>query len=181
MELDVRAAETLAAQVFGILPAEDDPVPIGPWGPILRDLPRVRGSGLALGPVPNPWILLALNPQPLPPLPALMARALLDRAETLADIGKALGAEAIAQDYVAALIDDLCPPPRRIPIPRPPKGEGDPPPRPEEIEITAGDLLQIGAALRSDAAWSAHPGLALALREHGGRAMGFAIQGFRRP
>ncbi len=188
--LDRSAVLAFVDQMFGFRPADDDPAPIGPWGPIVRGI-------LTRGPVPEPWDLSLvsflqprkrfggfvldpslkfLNPQPLPPLPALMLEALLARAELLADLGKATGNEGAAVDFVRMMVDDLCPPPWRFPIPKPKGGEGDPPPRPDELVLDASGLLIIGAGLRSAAAWTAHASLATALVESGLRAADVALE-----
>jgi len=60
---------------------------------------------LRLGPVPYFWQLVALNPQPLPPLPAQLASALVTRAEPSADAS----GEDKAASNVQQVVDDLCP------------------------------------------------------------------------
>jgi len=90
--LDRTSVLTFVDQMFGFRPADDDVAPIGHWGPIIRGI-------LVSSPVPDPWrpgfnfgsFLLPqgrlggfsldpsvkfLNPQPLPPLPALMLEGL---------------------------------------------------------------------------------------------------------
>lgn len=189
---DRSAVVTFVERIFGLRPADDDPSPIGPWGPVLRMiLPRLSQQAV-LGPHPEPWLLVALNPQPLPPaphswswaalnpqplppLPAMMLEALLSRTELIADVGKATGSGGAAIDYVRSMVEDLCPPPRRIPIP-PRGGDGDPPPRPNELVVSATDLIVLGAGLRQAAAWTAHPELAAAYVEMGHRAMDVGVE-----
>lgn len=186
MAIELQVIEAFVGQLVGFRPADDDPEPIGPWGPIIRVMLTPR---LTLGPQPEPWLLAALNPQPLPPLlptdpvPWLarqMIEGLLARAELLADIGRATGNEGLATDYVHAMVDDLCPPPRRFPIPPRPKGDGDPPPRPDELVIDAATLVMIGSGLRDAAGWSTHDGLRVALRDAGLRGIEAGVEHFAR-
>lgn len=188
--LDRTAVLAFIDQMFGFRPPDDDPDPIGPWGPVLRKI-------FVSGPIPDPWSaafhaprsqferfhldhsLQFLNPQPLPPLPALMLEALITRAELIADVGKAIGANDAAPKYVHMMVDDLCPTPRlwKYP-PSPPKGGdgGVRPPRPNELVLDASGLLLLGAGLRNAAAWTAHKSLATAFVDMGTHACNIALE-----
>lgn len=177
MKIDINTAAGLVEQLFGGLPAEDTPTAPGPWWPIIRTIVNERFEVL-MGPRPElwqngqrpllwaRWSLAALNPQPLPPMPAMMIEALVSRAELLADIGQAIGKPGMGSDLIRAMVEDLCPPPRKIPIP----------PRPYELVISAADLVLIGAGLRQAAAWTAHAELRSALQESGGRGMEVGLE-----
>jgi len=194
MAIELQIIETFVGQLAGFRPPDDDPGPIGPWGPIIRVMlshrlraPVQLGTPiLAFGPQPEPWRLIALNPQPLPPLPTdpvpwlarQMTEALLARAELLADVGRATGNDSLAADFVRDMVEDLCPPPRRFPIPPFPKGDGDPPPRPDELVVDAATLVMIGAGLRDAAGWTAHDGLRVALRDAGLRGIEAGVESF---
>ena len=97
-------------------PSDDDPLPHGPWDPVIRGaLQKFRNAAAvhrvgphpdpwrpgsdpkswARGPLPDPWLRLdavALNPQPLPPASVwlgLMADEVIARAEMMAEIAAA--------------------------------------------------------------------------------------------
>lgn len=127
-----------------------------PIDPVIRDalywipawISQLSPPGIAAGPVPEPWLPAAIVPPAPAPLPARIAAALVERAGLVAD---ASGPEAAAS-YVQRMVDDLCPPPRVIPI-GPPKGSW-PPSEPRPIlglTISPGDLLRFAASLRSAA------------------------------
>jgi hypothetical protein len=177
MRIDINTAARFVEQLYGVRPADDTPTPPGPWWPIIRTIVNERFEMLT-GPRPEPWqngqrallwarwSLAALNPQPLPPLPAMLIEALVSRAELLADIGQAIDKPGMGSDFIRAMVEDLCPPPRKIPIP----------PRPYELVISAADLVFLGAGLREAAAWTAHAELRSALEEFGGRGMEVGLE-----
>jgi hypothetical protein len=97
-------------------PSDDNPLPHGPWDPVIRAalekfriVAAVHRMGphpdpwrlgphpipWAQGPLPDPWLRLgaaALNPQPLPPRSVwlgLMADEVIARAETMAEMAAA--------------------------------------------------------------------------------------------
>jgi hypothetical protein len=127
----------IAALVGGMLgsgyrPSDDDPPPIGPWGPVMRLAVALAHPSL-FGPRPEPWRgaaagyangdVVALNPQPLPPRALAviaLGRAAILRAELLGEAAAFAGHAGGAERYMLDLIDDWCgTPPRKFPWPRP--------------------------------------------------------------
>jgi hypothetical protein len=130
------------------------------WAPHPDPWRLAMNLDVALGPISNPGPLAALNPQPLPPIAARLAAALVARAELIAD---ASGPDAAAS-YVQRMIDDLCPPPRVIKL-SPPKGPW-PPSEPRPIlglTVSPSDLVLFARTLKSAARSVAHEQLAGAL------------------
>lgn len=160
----LRALFSFVDGMIGERPTEDNGLPPGPWSPIIRDV--VSRMSPVLGPIPDPWLLAGLNPQPLPPLPmrwafiTAVAEAAVSRIELIADMGAALGSEHAAPNYLRQLTDELCPPPRRIPWPKKIRWPAPPPPRPEELTITASDLMIISTVFEAAAHESSHAALA---------------------
>lgn len=135
------------AQMVGSLfgpafrPADDDESPIGPWGPVIRELfagrifeaEPAQGAGLAFA----RFGIAMLNPQPLPPrigYVIALGQAAVIRAELIGEIADRGGRETGGGRYLLALVDDWCgTPPGKIPWPRPY-------PRPEWARGTLGAL-----------------------------------------
>ena len=156
--------------VGGTVGYEDpnNPQPPGPWDPYIREaLRNLIGYGpvpdpwrllfdLAPGPGPQPWLEVALNPQPLPPkatLAAAIAREVIGRAVLMQEIANAIQNEGEQQGIiiVGGLIshfledcgnDRLFP---KKPIPPPPPAE------PGE-KLTAFELIAMGAQFERAAA-----------------------------
>lgn len=145
LSLSPRALVSLIAGLTGGYPNPDDPEPVGPWGPVIRQaLERVR--------------LAALNPQPLPPRLAVareLGEALVSQVVALQALAEALPGEArgSVQSYASGLISrfiDDCGNGRIvIKIPK----HGPWPPNPDEPKpIGPEELALIGAGLASAAA-----------------------------
>ncbi len=126
----------------------DNPLPHGPWDPVIRL--ALEKSILVHGPQPDPWRAtierVALNPQPLPPRTAFilsLGQAVLGRAELIQEISGTTG-------YAARFVDDYCGNGFRFPWPFPG-------PRPNWFreEVTAMDLavmaVQFDAAAKASA------------------------------
>jgi hypothetical protein len=128
---------SLIGQVIFGRPSDDDPRPPGPADPVIfRALEKTLwalGNGVpwraqtAFGPRPEPWIQVALNPQPLPPRTLFFAeidQEVIERASLIQETADALTSQGerqgiiIVGGYVSRFADDfeLCP---RIPWPFP--------------------------------------------------------------
>lgn len=156
----LRALFSLVDGLFGERSTDDNRPPPGPWTPIVRDV--FSRSNHLFGPLPDPWLLAGLNPQPLPPRWALitaLAEAAIARAELVADVGAALGGEQAGPAYIQRLTDDLCPPPLSISLPKK-RWPAPPPPRPDELVITGSDLFIISTAFENAARETPHARLA---------------------
>jgi hypothetical protein len=114
LQLSRSTFATLLGQLTGRgNPNPDDPLPAGPWGPVVRHaLGRV---GARFGPHPEPWVEADLNPQPLPPHAAFavaLAQAVIDRAGLMQDVADGLAREGqqrgiiIVSGYLSRFIDD---------------------------------------------------------------------------
>lgn len=130
----------------------DNPLPPGPWDPVIRK--ALRGIDLVAGPHPEPWRRaghVMLNPQPLPPREMW---ALIAAQAIVADIQRTseslrmfpedfqYRAVEMTQARLAELVDDWCGTgwPRRWPFPWP----WPPEPDPREL-VNPLDLIIIGA------------------------------------
>ncbi len=60
-----QALVSLLGQVISGYPDPENPQPPGPWDPHIRR--ALQSVQLVFGPHPEPWVQVALNPQPLPP------------------------------------------------------------------------------------------------------------------
>ncbi len=68
-----QALVSLLGQVISGYPDPENPQPPGPGDPVIRRaLQRVQ---LVFGPQPEPWVQVALNPQPLPEGPCSLLRS----------------------------------------------------------------------------------------------------------
>lgn len=102
----------LVSHLAGLYPNPDDPDPI-PWGPVIRKaLERVRW---AAGPLPDPWVWAALNPQPLPPRYAAavaLGQAVVDQVGSLEEMAQALpegsrdSIAAYTKGFIGRFVDD---------------------------------------------------------------------------
>lgn len=111
------SSRTLAI-LFGQLtgrgnPNPDDPLPGGPWGPVVRN--ALERLAVRVAPHPEPWIEAGLNPQPLPPRAAFavaLAQAVIDRAALMQDVADGMANEGqqrgiiIVSGYLSRFIDD---------------------------------------------------------------------------
>jgi hypothetical protein len=117
---------SLIGQLINGRPSDDDPRPPGHWGPVIRG--ALQKTLWVLGPPqPQPWVQVALNPQPLPPRTlffAAIAQEVIERASLIQETADALTSQGerqgiiIVGGYVSRFADDfeLCP---RIPWPFP--------------------------------------------------------------
>src|SRR5262245_21560085 len=94
---------SLLSELMGSYPNPDDATPPGPWDPVIRKaLDRIRWAS---GPQPDPWVWVALNPQPLPPRFAFataIAREMIDQISTLKDTPHASAAATFDERSSAA-------------------------------------------------------------------------------
>jgi len=156
----------------GANPNPDDSTPPGPWDPYIRQaLNRVRlTSGFSpapsmptpilwredFGPLPDPWMLVALNPQPLPPrvaFPLAIAQEVISHVELAQQIAEAIGHQGeeqgiiIVGGIVSRFVDDCGNGriwrKRPFPIP-PPFGDAD-------DRLTALELVVMGAQFEQSA------------------------------
>jgi hypothetical protein len=132
-----QALVSLISQLIFGRPSDDDPRPPGPADPVIfkalgRTLwvlgyPVPWRAQTAFGPRPEPWVQVALNPQPLPPRTlffAAIAQEVIERASLIQETADALTSQGerqgiiIVGGYVSRFADDfeLCP---RIPWPFP--------------------------------------------------------------
>lgn len=119
---------------------EGDPLPPGPWDPVIRKaFNQIRWQ---FGPLPDPWITsvsnpfsqVALNPQPLPPRLAyttVLAQEMVNSIANLQDMAEILPEDAqarvgeIANRRLQLFFDDYCgTPPRKSPFPGPRPRDG---------------------------------------------------------
>lgn len=146
-------------------PDPDNPLPPGPWDPVIRDILQGHINLAQAGPQPQPWRYMEqvwlswqqvmLNPQPLPPLEnwAVMAATAIvkdiqqtaDKMPLLPEEFQLRAVEGI-QAKLAQLVDDWCGTgwPRRWPIPIPFPLPPEPEPDPREINVTPLDLIIMG-------------------------------------
>ena len=138
------ALVSLVSQLTGGLPHDpNNPPPPGPKDPVIRRvLERFRhvlGHSVPWsvdGLYPEPWLTVALNPQPLPPRLALataLAQEMIDRTMLLQDLADALPEETQAHvreamgRRLSLFAGDYCgtiPIPIPIPLPGPSQGDG---------------------------------------------------------
>lgn len=133
-----QALVSLIGQVIFGRPSDDDPRPPGPADPVIfRALEKtlwVLGNGVpwraqtAFAPPPEPWVQVALNPQPLPPRTLFfvaIAQEVIERASLIQETADALTGQGerqgiiIVGGYVSRFADDWCGSPVRIPWPFP--------------------------------------------------------------
>ena len=146
-------------------PNPDDPTPPGPWDPYIRQaLSRLGLSNhpgpipwlQPFGPLPDPWIMVALNPQPLPPgvaFPLAIAQQVISHVELvqeIADLIRPRGEEQgiiIVGGILSRFVDDCGNGriwrKRPFPIP-PPQVEFD-------NRLTALELIVMGAQFEESA------------------------------
>jgi len=118
----------------------------------------------------NPISWAALNPQPLPPRAAFIAafaEEVIDRALLMQEIADALPHQGeqqgiiIVSGYLNRFVDDLCPEPIKIKIPKPKRDETD--------RLSALELLAAGVVFEQNAASVASEGLQQELRNAGAK------------
>lgn len=111
-----QALVSLIGQVTSGRPSDDDPRPPGHWGPVIRG--ALQKTLWVLGPPqPQPWVQVALNPQPLPPRTlffAAIAQEVIERASLIQETADALTSQGerqgiiIVGGYVSRFADDWC-------------------------------------------------------------------------
>jgi hypothetical protein len=182
LNISVRQLGGLVSEMIGgtiANPDPDNPTPPGPWDPYIRKSllrlglifgPTPETWRAVIGPGPQPWNLVALNPQPLPPkatFAAFIAQEVIDRAVLAQEVADLIaGAEqslGISGGMVSRFIDDcgndlLW---RKRPFP-PPKGESD-------NRLTALELVVMGAQFEQNAFATANEQLQQEFRNAGAR------------
>ena len=146
---------SLVSQLISGNPNPDDPnEPHGPIGPVVRKAYE-RMSSFAK-PEPEPWVQVALNPQPLPPRMAFsvaLAQEVIEKAVSLSEMADALPREVRGQtqefavNFVSRFIDD-CGNGRIVPWKRPP---GPFPHFLGDKAVNGIELVVIGAQLANSA------------------------------
>jgi hypothetical protein len=133
------------------MPDPDNPMPHGPWDPVIRN--AIAKTVRVFGPIPDPWNWL--NPQPLPPRYFFLS-AVADEiismvlvAREIAEINGSVNQNSKSSaSYMKGIVDDWCGTMwllRHFPIPPRPHG-GDPEPRPEWLnpQLNGLDLVVLG-------------------------------------
>ena len=133
-------ASILSSYIGGYPNPEGDPLPPGPWDPVIRG--AFNQFVWQLGPLPDPWVVgiqnpvsqVALNPQPLPPRLAyttLLAQEIINSITNLQSMAEVLPEDAqarigeIANRKLQLFFDDYCgTPPRKSPFPWPRPSDG---------------------------------------------------------
>jgi len=154
---------SIIGQLLAGYPDPDNPPPPGRWDQLIRAAvgrivlvipplpdPPWRWESV-LGPVPDPWAQVSLNPQPLPPRTlfyAALAQEFIDRATLLQETADALNNQGeragiiIIGGYVARFADDFCGNGFNIKWPFP-----NPPPWWFTEEVSGLDLVVLGAQI----------------------------------
>lgn len=153
--------------LFGLQPDPDNPLPPGPWDPLIRQVFGLTARHAHVFAEPGGFVQrsgrfvdrVALNPQPLPPRFAVvvaLAEAAVSRAELVADVGAASGHNRAGGRYMSELLENWCgTPPRKFPWP----GPG---PRPDWAGTAVGPLDHLLMAATFDAMLQAGVGEELA-------------------
>ncbi|MEO5651060.1 MAG: hypothetical protein ABIR03_14215 [Ginsengibacter sp.] len=158
---------SLASQLSNIYnPNPDDPEPVGPWGPVIRQ--AYQFSKLS-------WV--ALNPQPLPPKEVIamnLARQVIDRAGLMNEIANGVNSNGekqgiiIVSGYISRFIDDcgngvikIKIPKRRGPVPNP-----DPDPTLQPI-----DFIMMGLQFQAEANATGDEGLKKVFADAAGKLL----------
>ncbi|HXG93073.1 MAG TPA: hypothetical protein VNN73_12015 [Blastocatellia bacterium] len=138
-------------------PNPDDSNPPGPWGPVIRR--AAERARYLLGPSPEPWNEVLLNPQPLPPKAAFaqaLAQEAIDRAALMQEVADALTQAGERQGIiiiggmVSRFIDDCGNGKIKHPVP---------PPRHSDGRLGALELLVMAAEFERSATATNHEGL----------------------
>lgn len=169
-----KALVSLVSELISGTPNPEEEDSPGPWDPVLRrSWERVLW---ALGPRPEPWARVALNPQPLPPRIAFavaLAREVVDRVDSLHELAETLGDSGgerpreVAGALLERFVDDCGngrfprPPFPKWPFPWPPPWPG----LTERLESV--DIIVIGAELARASARATHEELRRNLEEAG--------------
>jgi hypothetical protein len=109
-----RALLCSVRQLINGYPDPENPQPPGPWDPVIRR--ALQRTLWVFGPLPDPWVQVSLNPQPLPPIFALahaIAQEVIDRAASIQEVtdaqreGNQRGI-IIVGGYISRFVDDYC-------------------------------------------------------------------------
>jgi hypothetical protein len=122
-----QALVSLIGQLIFGRPSDDDPRPPGHWGPVIHvalektlwvlGYPVPWRAQTAFRPSHEPWVQVALNPQPLPPRTlffAAIAEQVIERASLIQETADALTSQGerqgiiIVGGYVSRFADDWC-------------------------------------------------------------------------
>lgn len=156
--------------ISGYTPNPEDPDPAPwPWRHVInKAFERMAGS------YSNKWTFAALNPQPLPPkvhFAITLAHEVIERAGMMQEIAAGLSNDSeergiiIVSGYLSKFVDDICPDPptikipkKRWPFPWPPDPNPDP-------RWTGLELAVIGTIFQNEARLAGHDGIQRALNE----------------
>ncbi len=158
--IPLKSLVSLVGHLTGGYEDPDHPLPPGPWSPVIREaLKRVRWN---LGPSPEPWRQVMLNPQPLPPRLAFavaLGQSVVDHLTTLQEFGLALptasqeSIKSYSSGYLKRFIDDCGNGIIVIHIPKhgpfPPSDDEPKPINPEEL-IVLGAQLALASAIHPE-------------------------------
>jgi hypothetical protein len=134
-----KALTSIFRSFIDYYPDPNNPLPPGPWDPVIRK--ALSQMGWKFRPSPDPWILreywgdqIALNPQPLPPRLAyitVLAQEVVNSVVNLQDLTETLSGDfqaqiaQVANQRLQLFFDDYCgTPPRKSPFPFPHPREG---------------------------------------------------------
>ena len=184
----------LVNELLGAYPDPDNPLPPGPWDPIIRKTlermgpwpepwrfgiePEIlrliaRRDPRVWDTIGGPWGAVALNPQHLPPrvaIAAAFAEAAVERFELMQDVADAVmpeeGGSGIG-NVIARFVDDVCGNElrRKYPLP-PPKGDE---------RFTALELAVIASRFERAASATVHEGLCRAFSSGGAKLRDAAL------
>lgn len=132
--LSRKALTSIFRSFIDYYPDPDNPLPPGPWDPVIRK--ALSQMGWKFRPSPDPWISskyfgeqVALNPQPLPPRLAyitVLAQEVVNGIVNLQDLTETLPGDfqaqitQVANQRLQIFFDDYCgTPPRKSPFPIP--------------------------------------------------------------
>lgn len=178
-----KALTSIFRSFIDYYPDPNNPLPPGPWDPVIRK--ALSQMGWKFRPSPDPWILreyfgdqVALNPQPLPPRFAyitVLAQELVNSIVNLQDLTETLPGDfqvqiaQVANQRLQIFFDDYCgTPPRKSPFPIPyPKNEVMEGFRPIELVVLGTQLEAAATTLTHQDLQQALSGLGTTLTERG--------------
>lgn len=178
-----KALSSILSSLIDFYPNPDNPLPPGPWDPVIRK--ALSQIGWKFRPSPDPWISsryfgnqVALNPQPLPPRLAyttVLVQEIVNSIVTLQDLAETLPGEfqsqigQVANQRLQVFFDDYCgTPPRKSPFPFPrPKNEAIEGFSPLELIVLGTQLEAAATTLANGDLQQALSGLGTTLTDQG--------------